>query len=134
MVNREHDEYVYILTEGSYSDRMIVGVYSTIEMAEQAQLLLDEDEVSDIQRCKFDYLPQVPEDLTAWYVYIQDERLKTSYPISPVKYKVPHERFTSNKGSLIGIIYCWARDEEHANKIALDKYYQYKTQLYEEES
>jgi hypothetical protein len=72
---------IYVLTEGDYSDYHIVGVYSTKELAKEAQSLYEH---SQIEEYDLDNIPEY-------------------------------------------FVYCWAVDEDHAEKIALDKldkYYQ----------
>jgi hypothetical protein len=123
---------VYILTEGSYSDYHIVATFSTKELAEEAQKHCPN---SDIEEYELDALeiPEHPPGHTAWGVHINAKTNTinwTNQQTSLGGYFKPNEKYYEG-GGVSGelntfIVYCWARDKEHAEKIALDKYYQWK--------
>ena len=56
---------IYVLTEGSYSDYHIIGVYSTKELAEKAEFLYPD---SEIEEYSLDNVSQYPPNMKAWCV------------------------------------------------------------------
>ena len=122
----------YILTEGSYSDYHIVAVYSSKELAEKAQnhcpcSIIEEYELDSLE------IPKHPPGHTAWVVIIN---AKSNSIVSSGQQDSlggcfePKEKYYEG-GGISGelntfVVYCWARDKEHAEKIALDKFYQWK--------
>ena len=109
---------IYVLTEGDYSDYHIVGVYSTPELAQEAQTLYPD---SMIENHDLDDIPEHPPGMLAWGVNIEDSNIVYTYISDP--HECPSERDCPNG---VYAVNCWALDEEHANKIALDKYYQHQ--------
>lgn len=109
---------IYVLTEGDYSDYHIVGVYSTQELAQEAQTLYP---YSGIEEYDLDDIPEHPPGMLAWGVNIEDSTIVYTYLVDP--HECPSERDCYNG---VYVVNCWAVDEEHANKIALDKYYQHQ--------
>jgi hypothetical protein len=119
---------IYILTEGDYSDYHIVGVYSTKELAEEAQSLY---QYSRFEEYSLDYIPEHPPGMKAWFVRIDDGTLEfgLTHEVNAFDQKVPHEdEYNYHNGETGYFVYCWAVDKEHAEKIALDKYYQHQAQ------
>ena len=117
---------IYVLTEGDYSDYHIVGVYSTKELAEEAQSLYKD---SQIEEYDLDNIPEHPPGMKAWFVRINDGKLDDlcASQVSPFYETIPREfEYEYPKGGTAYFVYCWAVDEEHAEKIALDKYYQHQ--------
>jgi len=117
---------IYVLTEGDYSDYHILGVYSTKELAKEAQFLFKD---SDIEEYDLDNIPEHPPGMSAWYVRISDGKLDDIYTtqVSPFDQTGPRElECEYHKGETAYFVYCWAVDEDHAEKIALDKYYQHQ--------
>ena len=109
---------IYVLTEGNYSDYHIVGVYSTPELAQEAQTLYPD---SMIENYDLDDIPEHSPGMLAWGVNIEDSNIVYTYLVDP--HECPSERDCLNG---VYAVNCWAVDEEHANKIALDKYYQHQ--------
>jgi len=121
---------IYILTEGSYSDYHIIGAYSTEELAKKAQSLY---RYGEIEEYGLDNIPEHPPGMTAWIVYIRDGELSGTYFTNPFDTKIPYENYSVSshpidKGVKCASFKIWAVDEEHAEKIALDKWYQYQAQ------
>lgn len=117
---------IYVLTEGDYSDYHIVGVYSTKELAEEAQTLYEH---SQIEEYDLDDIPEHPPGMKAWFVRISDGKLDDIFTqqVSPFDEKVPREfEYEYHDGETAYFVYCWAVDDKHAEKIALDKYYQHQ--------
>ncbi len=117
---------IYVLTEGDYSDYHIVGVYSTKELAEEAQSLY---KGSQIEEYDLDNIPEHPPGMSAWFVRINDGELDDSctHQVSPFNVTIPRELESGwGDGETAYFVYCWAVDGNHAEKIALDKYYQHQ--------
>jgi len=122
---------IYVLTEGDYSDYHIVGVYSTKELAKEAQSLFKN---SQIEEYGLDNIPEHPPGMSAWFVRISDGKLDDIYThqVNPFEETVPllesqgEFEYKYNNGETAYFVYCWAIDEDHAEKIALDKYYQHQ--------
>lgn len=117
---------IYVLTEGSYSDYHIIGVYSTKELATEAQSLYEH---SEIEEYDLDNIPEHPPGMKAWFVRISDGKLDDicTRQVSPFEKTVPREfEYEYHDGETAYFVYCWAVDDKHAEKIALDKYYQHR--------
>jgi len=122
-------ETIYILTEGDYSDYHIIGVYSTKELAEKAQFVYEN---SQIEEYTLDNVPDYPPGMKAWFVFIDDAKPDElrSHQTTPSAGQIPseHEYHFDYMNESGYYVYCWAVDQEHAEKIAVDKYYQHKAQ------
>lgn len=119
----------YILTEGEYSDYHIIGVYSTEELAKKAQFVYADSQIEEYQ---LDNVPDYPPGMKAWYVNInanKPEKPGCSQMSPGWGTKIPFEsEYTDHTGRSNYLVYCWAVDEEHAIKIAQDKFYQHLAQ------
>jgi len=71
---------IYVLTEGDYSDYHIVGVYSTPELAQEAQTLYPD---SGIEEYDLDDIPEHPPGMLAWGVNIEDSTIVYTYLVNP---------------------------------------------------
>jgi hypothetical protein len=119
---------VYILTEGDYSAYHIIGVYSTKELAEKVQFVYDD---SIIEEFALDDVPDYPPGMKGWFVRIIDGKPDElcSHQTTPECATIPSENeYKYYTGETGYFVYCWAVDKEHAEKIALDKYYQHQAQ------
>lgn len=127
---------IYLITEGSYSDYHVVAAYSTQELAEETQ---KHRPGSVIEEYKLDEpLTEHPPGHYAWIVNINpdDEKIVSSYQTSTSIYFEPTETYYDGGKTYRNkkvyppsyCVQCWARDKEHAEKIALDKFYQFKAQ------
>jgi hypothetical protein len=123
---------IYILTEGSYSDYHIVATFSTKELAEEAKKHCP---YSEIEEYELDALkiPEHPPGHTAWLVNINAKTNTIEWVNQQTSLNghfKPNEKYCEGAGvrgeSNYFIVNCWARDKEHAEKIALDKFYQWK--------
>ena len=124
---------IYILTEGSYSDYRIVATFSTEELAQEAQRhcphsVIEEYELDSLE------IPEHPPGHTAWRVDINAKTNAINWTLRETSldgyfepkedyYDIPMGMFEYDP---IYSVKCWARDKEHAEKIALDKFYQWK--------
>lgn len=117
---------IYVLTEGNYSDYHIIGVYSTKELATEAQSLYEH---SQIEEYDLDDIPEHPPGMKAWFVGINNGELDDlcTQQVSPFEETVPREfEYEYHDGETAYSVYCWAVDKDVAEKIALDKYYQHR--------
>lgn len=122
---------VYILTEGSYSDYRIVATFSTKKLAEEAKnhcpnSVIEEYELDALE------IPEHPPGHTAWSVNINAKINAIDFvsQCDSLNGFEPKEKYYEG-GGVSGelntfMVHCWARDKEHAEKIALDKFYQWK--------
>jgi len=126
---------IYILTQGEYSDYHIIATYSTRELAEKAQRLCLYSEIEEYELDALE-IPEHPPGHSAWRVSINPKTNTIIYTFleNPISgYFEPGEKYhdmpewtLKTKYDPLYIVNCWARDKEHAEKIALDKFYQWK--------
>jgi hypothetical protein len=122
---------IYILTEGDYSDYHIVATFSTKKLAEEAKKHCPYSEIEEYELDALE-IPEHPPGHTAWSVNIYEKTNAihwTNQCNSLDGYFEPKEMYYDyghygHNNSLV--VCCWARDKEHAEKIALDKFYQWK--------
>lgn len=122
---------IYVLTNGSYSDYRIVATFSTKKLAKDAQKV---SPYSSIKEYVLDSkeIPEHPPGHTAWCVNIDPENtmIRESYEDNALEWgfkpEVVYDTPTFWGRSSALVVRCWARDEEHAQKIALEKFYQWK--------
>jgi hypothetical protein len=114
---------VYMVTDGTYSDYSVLGVYSTCEKAEYAQTLHAAD--NDIDELELDDLPLHPPGKLAWSVMIAgDGDVQRVSRIAPYDnaFGVELHRHAAWRDRKAGWTFrVWARDEAHAIKIATEK-------------
>lgn len=120
---------VYLVWQGSYSDASVVGVFSTEEAADKlaAMDFLD----THVEEFEIDAMKDFAE--RGLSVYQAWSRVGPSIEVSSV-YKrsllcQPDERELSVKLAMAGTqmaVNVMARDEEHAIKIAADKFREFK--------
>lgn len=117
---------VYVLTAGKYSDYHIKGVFLDETLAEEAKELVPD---SNIEEYEPDVIPVHPSGHTAWTVNIVDGTIQRSFQedcfntwrkFEPSVQSV--QRVTESELN----VHCWAKDEKHAKRIALDEYNQWK--------
>ena len=119
----------YVLTKGEYSDYCIIGVYSTKELAEEAQTLWP---YSDVESFSLDHIPDHPPGTYFWLGCVE-ERIDNEEPEQEVYKADPSDPSWQGTefiyGNLIRFhVHFWATDEDHAYKILHDKYHQHKAQ------
>lgn len=123
---------IFLLTDGDYSDYHVVAAFSTLERAEKALALMSGDSAR-IEEYGLDSLniPDHPPGHFPWIVSIdpklyQDAEIRYSFQANPFASFEMGEYFHAAAPPVHNGLYevkCWARDREHAQKIALDKYY-----------
>ncbi len=124
---------IYVVTTGSYSDYHIVALYSTEEQAQKALELGDEE--ARIEEYELDSfkIPEYPPGHKPWLIRIEYNTSKIVLAFQEYFWErsewSPMEKFYDIEGFVPEFwVQCWARDQEHAEKIALEKYYQYKAE------
>lgn len=117
---------VYIVSTGSYSDWMILGIYSTQEKAEKARA--DYNAENDIKEYAVDEFPQIPDGLRPYCVIMTCvggvlERPTQAVPAAVGRWRDEWVPYSISKApEKQAVLFCvWARDEEHAVKIANDR-------------
>jgi hypothetical protein len=126
---------IYILAEGFYSDYHIVATFSTNKLAEEAQRHCPDSHIEEYELDSLE-IPEHPPGHTAWTVHINAKTNTINYTgqlTSLGGYFEPKEDYYDTPEGTFRYKYdpfytvkCWARDKEHAEKIALDKFYQWK--------
>jgi hypothetical protein len=116
----------YVLTEGDDSDYLVIGVYSTKELAEEAKTLWP---YSDVESFPLDDIPEHPPGMYFWYG-CADRHISAKEPeyrvrkVGPSKASGQGKEFRSGNRLLFCVDF-WAVDEDHALKILQDKYHQH---------
>jgi len=121
---------VYVLTDGDYSDYHIVALYSTKELAEEAQKHCPGSQIEEYD-LDVKEIPEHPPGHFAWSVNINAKTNTINHSVqqnSLERQFEPEEHYWefSDNATATFQVRCWARDKEHAEKIALDKFYQWK--------
>jgi hypothetical protein len=115
---------IYLVSDGEYSDYSVYGLYSTLEKAKQAQELYA---AGYIEEFELDYLPPHPPGELLWAVWMKDSGdIKT---VKRIRAREQYSPFSSIRVLCEGWypktdgrrMEIWARDQEHATKIASEK-------------
>jgi hypothetical protein len=113
---------MYLVSSGQYSDYSVLGIYSTKEKADEAVAIYAAD--NDIEEWDVDDLPPHPPGEFRWSITMLDNGDVASisnYPAgltyAPLESYRPFWPSQKNRRVLI----LWARDKEHAVKIASEK-------------
>ncbi len=116
----------YVLTEGSYSDYHIIGVYSTKELAEEAKTLWPD---SDVESFPLDDIPEHPPGMCFWHgcaeKHIGDGEPKYRVCKAGPSKASGQVTESSHGNRLFFRVNFWAVDNDHALKILQDKYHQH---------
>ena len=59
---------IYVLTQGEYAEYMIVGIYSTKELAEEAQSQYEYGEWTQIETYPLDEIVENSREVNKWWV------------------------------------------------------------------
>ena len=114
-----------MVTDGSYSDYHVIGVYSTIELAEEARLLYKSENA--VEAIELDNLPVHPPGHFPWEVRMDLEgNVDDIRRISPDFYHkwqpcYSHPNLNEKRGQypyFRFLFNMWATDKDHAVKIA----------------
>lgn len=106
---------VWLVTDGCYSDYRVVGVYSTRELAEEAQKLTGSD---SIEAADMDRLPERPPGLYLWRVCMFRDG-HVSYAGYADAFGVWRREYPQYNGPWNFML--WAADREHAIKTANER-------------
>lgn len=120
---------LYAVEQGEYSDHHFVGIYDTNEKAEFIRDKINMKPHQDASIREYELNPGYEElnaGLSMYNIYISP----TGKLISILKYNdtagdIATTELHADHGSYF---YVYARDEAHATKIALDKFYIWKSQ------
>lgn len=112
---------LFVVTDGDYSNYRVLGIYSTLEKAEEAKLLYNSNNDIDLDY-ELDKLPDHPPGLLRFDVYMM-----LNGDTSKVKQRsVEDEIHWDYRPQYESILFpVWAEDSNHAIKIANEK----RTQL-----
>ena len=109
---------VYMVTDGSYSDYMVLGIYSTKAKAERAKVLFNAD--NDVDPIEMDVTPRVPPGMLKWLVKMDRNGNTKGVYRENCEYTASHasvwKSYDSDEAYMQARV--WAKDEEHAVKIA----------------
>ena len=112
-------EKVYLISRGSYSDYSVVGAFSTKEKAEQFIKEAKETEQvgcyqlnDEIEELGIDCLT-TPKGLHPYTVYFNKEKVISTHPSYVEEMQTVIKPYGYAKQ-----LSCWAKDEQHATKIA----------------
>lgn len=115
---------IYMVTDGSYSDYHVIGVYSTKELAEKVKEI--HDARNDIDELNLDEMPDVPPGLLGWSLEMLESgdvlRVWRSGVIKEEE-KFAYWRpfsYSEDRRARSGIS-VYARDPEHAVKVASER-------------
>jgi hypothetical protein len=108
---------LFLVSDGCYSDYRICGIYTTQEKAELARKLYAAD--NDVEEWEVDAMPDHPPGLFAFQV-IMDREGSVSL-VSFYDAEAMPNRTWMPSGNLGVRFYMWAKDEEHAVKIANER-------------
>ena len=109
---------VYMVTDGWYSDYRVLGIYSTKAKAERAKVLFNAD--NDVDPIELDATPEVPPGMLKWVVMMGLDGNSSGALREPCDYGRVRASIYVPFGSADAIMRAalWAKDEEHAVKIA----------------
>ena len=123
---------IYMVSNGTYSEFGYVGAFSCEDVAnrfvEMHAAILDEP---NVWAYEVDDLEVVVRDgLTRYAVSIGDDETTTVTDDSKNR-TLPYYDGIANLETwrYTDVVYCWARDEQHAAKIAMEKWMQHKASL-----
>lgn len=105
---------IYLVTDGSYSDYHICGVYDTQEKAELAKNILHADEIEEFE---LNDMPDIPPGMLGWMVNIQRDGIARAFRTGVIQ--SGGELWPAPEGGMFTYVY--ARDERYAIKIANER-------------
>jgi len=108
---------VYVVTTGQYSDYGITAICSTKEMGEYANLLYG-DEANGVDEWEVDELPKHPEGKLPFTVQMKESGDSEVKRESIGYFKEKCEPYGDDETFCFDV---WAKDEQHAVKIANEK-------------
>ena len=115
---------LYLVSQGDYSDYSVLGIYSTPEKAEYAVRLYGDD--SRIEQYELDGMPPHPPGELRWHVQIMaNGDVVSAFQVAPENEYRPivplYQSLYGGQQKPNCIFQIWARDKNHAIKIATEK-------------
>ena len=108
---------VYLVTDGDYSDYRVLGAFSSREKAEHAKLLYAAN--NNIEEYELDAVPESPPGLFAYVVLMEiSGDVNRMWQESVVGFKSKWHPGDLYGSAPVAWFRIWARDEQHAVKIA----------------
>ena len=116
---------LFMLTQGSYSDYHVCGIYSTQELAGRASVLFGDDN-NDVKEIELDEIPEAPPNLIRFQVEMgrngEAPWLRRVAAVTGHGAPYFYERsFSPNKNLQVAVVCVWAEDPTHAIKIVNEK-------------
>ena len=114
---------IYLLSEGTYSDYRVLGVYTTREKAEAAAVAFGTTKNDDmaIEEYSLDAAPQMPEGLLPWKAIMYHDGRASVWRVSAQDFKEEIGLYTGGFDDDHVWVTLWARDADHAIKVASEK-------------
>ena len=122
---------IYLVSDGEYSDYTVLGLYSTKEKAEEARALYAANYIEEFE---LDAIPPHPPGELRWTVRMKDSGdIPDAFQAFQMPAGADYVPFESDRMFFITqlesrcpktdgrFMYLWARDKDHAIKIASEK-------------
>jgi len=109
---------LYLVSDGSYSDYRILGIYSSMELAERARALFNAD--NELESWDLDAIPDHPPGLLPWIVDMDRDGNSKSTRRRSMEGHDNYPWCPSHYDNLVSY-YVWAENEAHAVKIANER-------------
>jgi hypothetical protein len=109
---------IYVVTDGSYSDYGIKAVFSTMEKAEEAKRLFGS--TNAIEEYELDALPDHPIGMLLYSVRMKFDGTIDDVRIADASDDSSSLEWRSTYKNHVDFT-MWARDKEHATKIAIER-------------
>ena len=108
---------VYMVTDGSYSDYRVLGIYSTKAKAEKAKVLFNAD--NEIDPIDLDVVPKTPRGMLKWVVTMgrNGDTGGARRKACDCDYVLASLYVPWGGADVTMLAYMWAKDEEHAVKV-----------------
>lgn len=110
---------IYVLEEGAYSDRHVVGVFSSQENAEKSRDHVDDDDYREYDITEMELDPAIAEMNAGLTVYrVCMSQTGNTFFSGPTKYLSTFWDIKRKNSDFLFIdAHVWAKDTEHAIKI-----------------
>jgi hypothetical protein len=116
---------IYLLSKGQYSDRRVIGVFDNIKDYKEAERL--SGYCNPVKEMELNAMPcDRPEGLYPFSVVMEKDGKvfdieKSSYEYLEKENSIGWDVYTSDDTNFAVSFHMWARDEDHAIKIASDR-------------
>lgn len=109
---------VYVVTDGEYSDRRTMGIYSTEEKAKDARRLYASD--NEVEEYELDLLPAHPPGMLRYWVRMDIQGNVSEMVACSAEAGIDYDWLPHHDRVSVDF-HVWATDEIHAAKIANEK-------------